>query len=657
MWYNFIMNKFKLNFTSISLAELAVIFILGGVPLFFNYFFPTSLDLSKLFFFRVFLYIFALAIFCHLVLNSFKIKIQQPLILLPLFLLLAYLAFSLFFSNDLATSWFGSYQRQEGFLSWFFYILWSLLLVIYLSLYSKLEKFSKINLFLKVISISGALVSLYALCQLLGWDFWQWQEAAKITGRAFSTLGQPNYLACYLVLILPLSAYLGFTARKIKSKVLWLAIFSLEIIALIISGSRATFFSFLLVSGLFLFWFLKRRKKFTFSKGLVILGLGMVFLVSFVGLLAIKSPTRLSQLSDFKTGSTSVRLNLWQDGFKLFLNKPLFGYGLENQADAYLKYYKINDALYSSPNVSNDRAHNLILDILLSSGLFGLSFFVYFIYQIIKGLLRLSKESEFSTLAIFLIWSLTTYLVSLLFNFSVITTNVYFWFLIGLSLSLSEKNIFLINLRPFKNNLKSSILIVTAFLLFIWGLNLENKAFQAEYYYQKILVAVTSNEYFSALTLKEYLDDTKPNEVLRDYYNNNLSLRLLEKLPSINNKSDLSVVLNYLSINSDNLSDSRFENMFVKAFSFGALGRIYQADKLFTELAGISPELPKIYSAWGDVYLFNRDPKNAMLKFQLALAKIPDYQNTAISLQQKNRLINYNNYLRSRLNQASLLIK
>ncbi len=656
MWYTFIMKKNKFNFDYNLLANSAIFIILGITPLFFNYFYPLSIDLSKLVLFRIFTFILLFAVAWNLIKNKFVVISSSFKKIWPIIFLFGYLIISLPFSVDVFSSWFGSYNRQEGLSSWLFYLLWATLLVLHLQA-NKDRELNLINNFLKVASWSGLIAAVYALDQIFGIDFVSWSEPAKITGRAISFLGQPNYFACWLVLILPFSFYLITISSKKNGKIFWSLVFVTQFLGLLVTGSRAVFLIFLAASLGMLIGFLIKEKKIASSKILIILILSFLLTSLFASFLFITNRNRLTEVTDFKKGSLAVRFNLWQTGGEAFLKKPLLGYGLENQKEAYVSYYQTDFALYAKPNTYSDRAHNLIIDTLLTSGILGLIFFSYFLYWVFRNLFNGWHNPEYRRLAIFLLWSLMVYLLSLLFNFSVTITNIYFWFIVALSVIVSD--IPILKFKNEQNNLDlSKIVILIAFVLvFLYGTFRELKKIEADYYYQKTLTAIVSRDYFMALVFKDYLDGTRPNPVFLDYYNQSIALRFLEFWPQINDKPTIFIIKQYLLDFNKKFSTDNFENQFVKAFIMGAVGKRYESEELFSKLALVSPKLPKIYLAWGDSLMFNRDYKKAKIKFEQTLNLLPDQQNPYLFGDQKQYLNIYYEQVKNRWQQAELLAK
>ena len=639
------------------LAELGIIFILGLTPILFNYFYPTSIDLCKIVVFKVGVLLLLFSLAWRFL--KFKLTISKDFFkqLFPFGLLFVFLIFSLFFSVNITASWFGSYNRQEGLVSWLFYGFWAILVILYISGQESVVKYLKIRHLLLISSFSGLLVSLYALLQIFGIDFVTWAEPAKITGRAVSSFGQPNYLACWLVIVLPFSAYLFKTSKSKKGYIFWALVFLFELGGLLSTGSRSVFLTFLIISIIWLFWFLNRQNKLSAKKILIISLSAIAILALFLASLALSNLNRLQEFTDFKKGSIYVREELFNSGWQAFLKKPWLGYGLENQTEAYAGAYKIDWAIYSRPNTYSDRAHNLILDTMLTGGIVGLVVFLYFLYWIYANLFKAYKKDKSNYLPAFLLWSLTVYLVSLLFNFSVTATNIYFWLIVGLSLAIADKPIFIWQSKTKKANLLSLVLLLGTIAILFYGTSAEIKKLAADYYYNKALNAVDNSEYFKALVLKDYFDEDYADKISNYYYNEGLSLRLLEQFPKIHDKSSFFVVSNYLAAFNNRLPAASFEDKFVKAFIMGIIGQENHSIAIFKDLSQVSPELPKIYLAWGDVLLYNHDYQGALAKFEKVINLLPDSNSKYLNTDQRKYLDDYKSLVNYRLVEAKTLLK
>ncbi len=639
------------------LAKLGILGVLGITPIFFNYFYPTSIDLTKIVIFKIFTLLLLFGIIWRF--SKFKLELEKGAWrkLLPFFSLFIFLGISLFFSVDINTSWFGAYGRYEGLTSWLFYGLWAILLIFHLGDNQIESRDAKIRQLIVISSLSGFLVSLYAIFQLFGLDFITWAEPANITGRAVSSFGQPNYLACWLLIVLPFSAYLFYTAKNNLGRIIWTLIFITELGALFSTGSRAAFLVFLVISVLWFLWFLAQKKILSGRKIVFIISVALAVALFFIAFLAISNQSRFNELTNFKKGSAYVRLELWQTGLESYLKKPILGYGLDNQKEVYVKYYDPNLAIYSNPNVYSDRAHNLILDTLLTSGIIGLLFFIYFLRWVYLNLFNSYINNRKYELSAFLLWSLTAYLISLMFNFSVTVTNIYFWLIVALACVFANKPLLIIKTGEKNSELIRLVVVASAAVVLFYGINLEINRLKSDYYFNNALAVINKSEYFTALTLKVYVFDANLDIVTSSFYNQALSLRFIESLPKMTDKSSTYAASKDLMITDKMLPGSNFENNFVKAFINGMLSRRGLSDIMFQNLAISSPRLPKIYLAWGDVLFFNKDYAGAKVKFETALNLLPDSNSPYINNTQRNYLEIYKTQIKDRLTKVNLLLK
>jgi putative inorganic carbon (HCO3(-)) transporter len=633
------------------LAELLILLIIGLTPLYFNYFYATSIDLSKIILFKTLLFLLLLVSVWRFAFNKITFNTKLVISAWPLLVFFLGLILSLLFSVDINTSWFGSYDRNEGLSSFLFYGLWFVLLVFnFNNLFKDKAQLARLLL---GITVSGFLVSIYAVLQLLGFDVFTWSEPAYLTKRAFASFGQPNYLATWLVMIIPLSSYLFYVTTKLWSKLIIIFVVLVELAALFSTGSRSAFLIFFLVSLCWLIWFLLLEKKYSKKNIFIASSAVLAVFLLFILALFLINPVRVSELKDFKNGSINVRTELWSSGVKAFLKKPFFGYGLENQKEAYIVYYESDWAIYSRPNTYSDRAHNLILDTLITGGLFGLFGLAILLWWVFKNLLQTFQNNQ-NKFSAFIIWSLAAYLLILMFNFSITVTNIYFFLLIALSFLAGGS--FLVESFK-KHRISTSLLaILGAIIISFYGSILGIRALEGEYYFQETLSAISEHQYFKTFVLNDYLKETNPNPVLKAYYQQTIALMLIQKLPTVADKSSYYVVDKYLQELGEEINGPDFESQFVKAFIFGVTRNRLKSEEIFTNLSLISPYLPKVYLAWGDVYLFNKNPEKAKLKFEKARSVLPDLNNKYLNNDNKNKLSSYYSLIDSRLEYVNSLI-
>ncbi|MBI4066179.1 O-antigen ligase family protein [Candidatus Gottesmanbacteria bacterium] len=198
---------------------------------------------------------------------------------IPIALFFASQLVSAIFSIDPHVSWFGYYSRfNGGLLSIISYVL---LYYAYVSNWSDEFHGSHVTKLLKVALMTGTVVALYGIAERLGIDKHLWVQ--DVQNRVFSTLGQPNWLAAYLVALIPLAAGFALKAQMSNFKVqnnvktqnpkrfgnldfgfglsfgflVWSSIAALFFLVLLFTRSRSGFLGFAVADAVFwglLFW-------------------------------------------------------------------------------------------------------------------------------------------------------------------------------------------------------------------------------------------------------------------------------------------------------------------------------------------------------------------------------------------------------------------
>jgi len=194
---------------------------------------------------------------------------------------------------------------------------------------------------------------------------WLVNVGGRTIFRLMALFPDPHMTAFFLGLILPLVFSLYLLAKK---QSFWLLIInSLLFVALVLTFSRGGYLGILF--GLAVVLVLSWRRLTQKKKALV---LTVVVLTLFVAIFFAQPILyRFFSSFSFLDNSSLDRLAIWQNSFKVFLSHPLFGVGLGNyplEADPL--------ASYRNPTTS----HNLYLDILAETGIFGLLAWLFLIF-------------------------------------------------------------------------------------------------------------------------------------------------------------------------------------------------------------------------------------------------------------------------------------
>ncbi len=215
--------------------------------------------------------------------------------------------------------------------------------------------------------IGGAAVSLYGIYQyLFGLTETTWQDTEmfeNISGRVVSTFGNPNVLAEYLLLIIPLTASLVFVSKNMTGKAACLACLAAGAGCLVLTFSRGAWLGFILAALIYLI-ILNHRTLLAVFAGL--------FVVPFLPfLLPEQIVSRFASIGNLADTSTSYRVNIWRGVIKIARDFFFSGIGTGNEA--FVKVYPS----YSLAGIeSAPHSHQLFLQILIECGIFGLIAFI-----------------------------------------------------------------------------------------------------------------------------------------------------------------------------------------------------------------------------------------------------------------------------------------
>ena len=414
---------------------------------------------------------------------------QKTFLDLPLLLFFLSQLISTIFSLHPQTSIFGFPTRLHGgLLSTISY------LVLYFAFVSNITKKQLHSLFLILLS-SLFLVSSYAIPEHFGHSFSCLQMTHQfnascwkqdVVTRIFGTFGQPNWLAAYLVTVLPLSIslyliqkpktkvqkssqFLSYLVTQFTTKYLIPLTSLLAFSALIFTKSRSGFLAFAagigvyLVGLSYLVW--QAKNKTNQFKNLIT---PFWFLISgfLIFALAIGTPYSPS-LSDIFNPSSSIpalpagRLNpkltlseqvasepaisdsgeirkiVWRGSFEVWRRYPLFGSGVETFAYSYYLDRPIEHNQLSEWDFLYNKAHNEFLNFLATTGIIGLSTYLLFIFVFVKKSLTvfltnrpnhpIIQSFSHKLIILGLLSGYLALMISNFFGFSTVTVGVLFF--------------------------------------------------------------------------------------------------------------------------------------------------------------------------------------------------------------------------------------
>lgn len=572
-----------------------------------------------------------------------KVIFRRSVFDIPLLLFLASQFLSTLTSIDLRTSLFGYYSRfHGGFLSSLCY---SLLFWAFVSNMDKLRTKKAIRLLL----YSGVLVSIYAVLQHFGIDKNVWVQ--DVVNRVFSTLGQPNWLAAWLLALLPLSWAYALKGGK-KSLKKYLPISLLFTLAIAYTKSRSGLLGLglaaLIFWGLVFLFTLKKKLSKPLKKKFLLLNLLTLVLI-FVGgtpwspsleTLGKKGGETKTQGPVLETGGTEsgkIRKIVWQGAIDIFRHYPISGTGPETFAFAYYQFRPVEHNLVSEWDFLYNKAHNEFLNILATTGILGFGTYIYFIYIVFSYFVRRIKENPSLLYPAFLA-GFVSLLVTYFFGFSVVATSLLFFLFPALAIVLKTGGrIGFPNERELK--LREKILVWGILLLTIYLL-----LGVARYWYADFLFAKAKgfnddndplkarNELVRAITIspKEaiFWDELAQSDAL-------IALALNEAGESGKAKEFSQVSIDEsqnavaLSPRNVNLKRSR-ANIFLKLAALDP-GYLEKARDTLLEAATLAPTDAKLYYNLGLTYARLGDTPGAIKLFEKAIVMKTNYKEARLA--------------------------
>lgn len=150
---------------------------------------------------------------------------------------------------------------------------------------------------------------------------------------------------------------------------------------LIATASRVAFISFLV--GIIVFFLFQKTRK-VYSKLLIILFGFIVIIIGFNYLQKTDSTLLLRLNKTVDEGNISGRDEIWLSYMPLIIDNPIFGVGITGTTNYSFTFFH-----------SNKSPHNVFIEILLYSGIVGLSIFLIFLFYFYKNAYLYYKINNF----------------------------------------------------------------------------------------------------------------------------------------------------------------------------------------------------------------------------------------------------------------------
>jgi O-antigen ligase len=242
---------------------------------------------------------------------------------------------------------FGTTGRNTGLIT---YLAFSILFVVAMAASSAVF----LNRFLMAALVVGVASLGYGLVQALGGDPFDWVNPYS---PVFGFLGNPNFQSSLLgILGAVVFAQLLSGSVKFPIKGAYLVYLLVTVYVIKETDSQQGFLVLLIGSAVSLGVLVNQRSK---ALGYSYIGLAVVgFFGVLLGTLN-KGPLASLLYKD----SVTYRGDYWRAGWKMTIDNPIFGVGLDSYGDWYRRSRTIEATLRRGPDVTSNAAHNVFLDI------------------------------------------------------------------------------------------------------------------------------------------------------------------------------------------------------------------------------------------------------------------------------------------------------
>jgi putative inorganic carbon (hco3(-)) transporter len=206
--------------------------------------------------------------------------------------------------------------------------------------------------------------------------FYTLKDLERVEG-VNSIVGGPNELAAVLLAFFPLLIVLLRTTRNTLLRIFLVACGIVILSAISLTGSRIAMIGLIVMVIYYLV-----QSKHKVSTLAVCLFIGGFIWQS----LPSEYKTRYLTVGQYAGGSqldasNELRLQIWKAGGKIFLEHPILGVGAGQFSTAYGLMY-----LETGKHRAWMNPHNLLIQVACELGVVGVSIFLYFIWQIAKGI-------------------------------------------------------------------------------------------------------------------------------------------------------------------------------------------------------------------------------------------------------------------------------
>lgn len=466
----------------------------------------------------------------------------------------------------------GYYPTFTGGVTYLLFLLVSFVITVKLK--------SEWRLILESLVLTGSLVALIGIFEYLyhlafgyGWFY-----------RISSTIGQPNRLAIYLLVLIPIGWGMFQAERSLIKKKFYLVCLTLMTVAFFLTFSRTTYFAAICLGAIFLVVNFSRLKL---KEVLVFVGIGF-------GLFVYLAFSSIGAIRDLSGTSLELRMSEIIGGMSAISNRTLLRQLVGSGPDTtYFTFFRYRPAEYNKSveekSTGPGMLRNHYLNILSTTGVIGLATYLSVFLLFLSRAYRLAK-GNFAKQGIFL--SFIAIGLTSFFYYQTEVVMVLFWVFGGLVVPTIRK----VRREDTVGLTKTAMIFIS-----LVGLGL-------------VLTAGIAHHYEGIATSDLQLREVTKINPLLDVYQRNLSTRLLNEgvslLVSDRPKGQTlitdSVIYARRALVMSPLDIRNVQQIVMSLYTAGVnIDKSYQKEALpyARQLVSLSPTLPNSWDLLGQVQL------------------------------------------------------
>ncbi len=369
-------------------------------------------------------------------------------------------------------SFWSNFERMEGYVT-------ILHLALYFMIIKSVFKTRKDwKIYFSIVLLVSVLVSLYPFVTTLNTNTLSFRRFMMEYGaREFSTLGNPPFLASYLLLSSFIGLMLVFHTQKKYLRFVYIMAIAINCVVIYLTATRGAILSAIAGVIMFISLYVFRRSKksgFAMLKQTVLFLLVISLFISGAFFIFSENeflrhdPTLSRFASMLSSESIQSRFNGWEVAWNGIKERPVLGWGQEN----FIGSYTVTPIAYTGKQVWMDRAHNIVIEWLVNAGILGLFSYLAIFGSAFYVLRKADREKVLSKREIEIVCiTLMVYFIQNLFTFDTINTYMMFFSLLAYidNLSIDETHAYAVaknKITLHGSRMRSVVATLASLLLF-----------------------------------------------------------------------------------------------------------------------------------------------------------------------------------------------